>query len=136
MPSAAPRFDLREETDGYVLAFEGRLDCATTGTVWRQAFASLKNLRAARLTIDASGVDYCDGAGIGLLVELRDRWKEPEIRGLAPRFRYRPALRRSPKKWDVRPSRSCATWAARSRSWASFSWRSAARSSARARSAG
>src|ERR1043166_3306492 len=87
MPSAAPRFDLREETDGYVLAFEGRLDCATTGTVWRQAFASLKNLRAARLTIDASGVDYCDGAGIGLLVELRDRWKESEIRGLAPRFR-------------------------------------------------
>src|SRR5262249_46341235 len=66
----------------------GRLDSETTGTVWRKAFKTLDQTRARLKTLDATGVDYCDGAGIGLLVELRRRGgPEVEIRGLAGQFR-------------------------------------------------
>jgi phospholipid/cholesterol/gamma-HCH transport system permease protein len=87
MPSAGARLDIREEPGGILFHLEGRLDSATTGAVWRQAFAALQGARPGRLTIDAAGLDYCDGAGIGLLVELRNRRKDAEIRGLSDRFR-------------------------------------------------
>ena len=82
MPSAGARLDIREEQGGLVFLLQGRLDSATTGTVWRQAFAALRKASPDRLTIDAAGLEYCDGAGIGLLVELRSRRKDAEIRGL------------------------------------------------------
>ena len=87
MPSAGAHLEIREEAGGLVLLFQGRLDSATTGAVWRQAFYVLRKTSPGRLTIDAAGLDYCDGAGIGLLVELRNRRKDAEIRGLAAPFR-------------------------------------------------
>ena len=87
MPSEGVRLEIRDEPEGLVFQLEGRLDSATTGAVWRQAFAALKKRMPARLTIDAAGLEYCDGAGIGLLVELRSRQKDAVIRGLADRFR-------------------------------------------------
>jgi phospholipid/cholesterol/gamma-HCH transport system permease protein len=66
----------------------GRLDSETTGTVWRKAFMTLAQSRARLKTLDATGIDYCDGAGIGLLVELRRRGgPDVEIRGLRDQFR-------------------------------------------------
>jgi len=79
--------NIQEEPGGLVFQLEGHLDSATTGAVWRQAFAALRKAPPGSLTIDAAGVEYCDGAGIGLLVELRNRRKDAQVRGLADRFR-------------------------------------------------
>ena len=88
MPSAGASLEIREEEGGLSYFLKGRLDCETTGGVWRQAFKRLDPSTPKRLTIDASGLDYCDGAGIGLLVELRRRGgANVEIRGLAAQFR-------------------------------------------------
>jgi phospholipid/cholesterol/gamma-HCH transport system permease protein len=67
--------DLRTEgpRDGSLrLIFTGHLDAATTGTVWRRAAAEVTGANAGGVIVDASGIDYCDGAGIALLVHLRN----------------------------------------------------------------
>jgi phospholipid/cholesterol/gamma-HCH transport system permease protein len=82
---------IRAEAGGeglLTLTVDGRLDSNTTGKVWREAKRILeRNGSHTRIILDASRVDYCDGSGIGLLVELRRRQKkaggELEIRGLS-----------------------------------------------------
>jgi phospholipid/cholesterol/gamma-HCH transport system permease protein len=78
--------------DGTVtLTVRGRLDSTTTGGIWREAAAVLDKTASARIVIDASGVDYCDGSGVGFLLHLRCRQhgegKALEINGLRPEFR-------------------------------------------------
>jgi phospholipid/cholesterol/gamma-HCH transport system permease protein len=62
--SEAPR-------DGvFKLAIVGRLDSSTTGKIWREAMAAVSEAKAASVVVDASGVEYCDGSGIALFVQL------------------------------------------------------------------
>jgi phospholipid/cholesterol/gamma-HCH transport system permease protein len=49
----------------------GRLDAASVAANWARVVEPLRQGRAAATDIDASGVEYCDGAGVGLLIELR-----------------------------------------------------------------
>ena len=62
----------------------------STGWVWRQAGQTLTRAPAATVIVDAAGIDYCDGAGIGWLVHLRQhqeaRGARFEIRGLHAEF--------------------------------------------------
>lgn len=71
-----------------VLALSGRLDASTIRDLWQQAVAAAKDARAGRVVVDAGGVEYCDGAGIALLVDLERQRPagEIEIRNLKPRF--------------------------------------------------
>jgi len=72
--SSQTAIDLRSEgpRDGLLrLIFTGRLDSSTTGTVWRRATAAVSRAKPQSVIVDASGIDYCDGAGIALLVHLR-----------------------------------------------------------------
>jgi phospholipid/cholesterol/gamma-HCH transport system permease protein len=71
-----------------VLALSGRLDASTIRDLWQQAVAAAKDARARRVVVDAGAVDYCDGAGIALLVDLERQRPagEVEIRNLKPRF--------------------------------------------------
>jgi phospholipid/cholesterol/gamma-HCH transport system permease protein len=85
--------DLRSEKsrDGVIkLIITGRLDATTTGTIWRRATAAVTAANASSAIIDASGINYCDGAGIALLVYLRQlqrkRGGNLEIAGLRPEF--------------------------------------------------
>ncbi len=80
---AEPAASVRSERDGdrVTLTLAGSLDSATTGAAWREAMAAIEG--AGRLTVDASGVSYCDGSGVGLLVELRRRVQGAEVRGLS-----------------------------------------------------
>jgi phospholipid/cholesterol/gamma-HCH transport system permease protein len=79
------------------IALSGRLDVTTTGGVWRQAMDRLAASPPARVVLDATGLDYADVAGIGLILELGRRAKaggagmdlrglKPELAGLLPLF--------------------------------------------------
>lgn len=61
-----------------VLSFSGRLDVHSAGELWAQAMSAVA---AGPVVVDASGLEHCDGTGLGLLVELRRRGAS-EIRGL------------------------------------------------------
>jgi phospholipid/cholesterol/gamma-HCH transport system permease protein len=85
-----------DSAGGGVLAISGRLDSETTGRAWRQAMSLTDPLRGAALTVDASGLRYCDGAGVSLLLELRQRQGAAggrfELRGLREQFQQLLAL--------------------------------------------
>ncbi len=69
MSSAA--LAISEAPDGpRVLALSGRLDADTIPVVWREALAAVRGAGTRRVVVDAGAVDYCDGAGIALLVDL------------------------------------------------------------------
>jgi phospholipid/cholesterol/gamma-HCH transport system permease protein len=71
-----------------VFAIEGRLDSADTGKIWPKATGLVRG--AGTVILDASGIEYCDGSGIALLVNLRNHARNAggsfEIRGLRPEF--------------------------------------------------
>ena len=80
-----------ETRDGiFTLFIAGRLDSTSTGRIWREATETLRLAQAPTHVLDASGVDYCDGSGIALLVHLRNQKERAggklEIRGLQPEF--------------------------------------------------
>jgi phospholipid/cholesterol/gamma-HCH transport system permease protein len=53
------------------VTLRGRLDADRIAANWGRVVEPLRKARAPAISIDASGVDYCDGAGVGLLIELR-----------------------------------------------------------------
>src|SRR5438477_3493524 len=71
-----------------VLSLSGRLDASTIRDIWRDARRALAEAAGRRVVVDAAKVDYCDGAGIALLVDLmRQRQKgEVEVANLKPAF--------------------------------------------------
>lgn len=77
------------DSDGLrTLAVSGRLDASTIRDLWHQALAAVMAARERHVVIDAAGVDYCDGAGIALLVDLKRQRPAGEVtvENLAPRF--------------------------------------------------
>jgi len=70
-----------KEQDGQRLIFSGRLDAEGVAGAWDRALSAAE--KGGRILVDASGVDYCDGAGIALLWELQRRGAG-EISGLKP----------------------------------------------------
>src|ERR1044071_4442105 len=72
------------------LIIAGRLDAETTGTIWRRAVTTVKGPDAPNVVVEASGIEYCDGAGIALLVQLRELQRRKggnlEITGLRAQF--------------------------------------------------
>ncbi len=79
---------IRDEGNLRVLAFSGRLDASTIRGVWDEARRALKDAADRRIVVDATNVDYCDGAGIALFVDiLRQRKKgDVEVENLKPAF--------------------------------------------------
>ena len=72
------------------LRFSGRLDAYSIAAVWHDALAALAAAPERPIVIDASGVDYCDGAGIAMLIDLlrqpRAGNARTSISGLRPEF--------------------------------------------------
>ncbi len=77
--SATARIEVRPG----LISLSGRLDVHSTGGIWAEAMKAVEGGPAS--LVDASGVEHCDGTGLGLLLELRRRGAS-EVRGLAPRF--------------------------------------------------
>ena len=85
--------DLRSEGPHnglFKLIIAGRLDSTTTGGIWTRATAAVRGAKAGTVEVDASGVDYCDGAGVALFVQLRRLQGAAggslQINGLRPEF--------------------------------------------------
>jgi len=87
--SESPSIGITTEADGWLsITLAGRLDRATVVDVWPKAIEAFGKTSVERVVIDASGVGYCDGSGLGLFAELRrlaaQRGGQAEIVGLAP----------------------------------------------------
>jgi len=78
------------EGSSAVLRVSGRLDAYSVGPLWKAALTALDSRASVPLIIDASAVDYCDGAGIALLVNLmrqpRAAGSEVSVRDLRSPF--------------------------------------------------
>jgi phospholipid/cholesterol/gamma-HCH transport system permease protein len=72
------------------LIINGRLDSSSTGKIWRESLFSIDKSLPERVIVDASGVDYCDGTGIGFLFNLQLKQAQRggmfEIQGLSGEF--------------------------------------------------
>jgi phospholipid/cholesterol/gamma-HCH transport system permease protein len=74
------------------LVLQGRLDADSVGSLWPEAMQVLAKHKPSLLIIDAGevGVDYCDGAGVGFLLNLGNHQKRAnaafEIQNLPSRF--------------------------------------------------
>ncbi len=86
----AARAELSRQGDTLVLSLQGRLDAHSLAAVWGQAVSGAADAAAAQLLVDASGVEYCDGAGASLSLSLRlqqqARGGSFELRGLRDDF--------------------------------------------------
>src|SRR6266536_1190979 len=80
---------IREDPDGRrVLALSGRLDAASLPQLWPDVRRAVADDPSKPVVVDAGGVEYADGAGIALLVELlrHPREGKVEVANLKPAF--------------------------------------------------
>lgn len=72
------------------LRLAGRLDAYAIAGIWTDSRAALAAASDRSIIVDASRVDYCDGGGIAMLVDLLRQPRAPEtpvtVRGLKPEF--------------------------------------------------
>ena len=78
------------EQGDVTITIVGRLDSTSTSSIWQKAMDAIEEASSKSVVVDTAGVDYCDGTGIGLLVELTLRQRkaggELEITGLRTEF--------------------------------------------------
>jgi phospholipid/cholesterol/gamma-HCH transport system permease protein len=84
-------YDYQQGGNGQVsLVLKGRLDRDTTASIWRPSTQRLRQAKPQHLIVQAGDVEYCDGAGIALLVEYKriqeQNGGQIEIRDLRPQF--------------------------------------------------
>ena len=107
-PAAAAAMTVTDAADGSLeLRLAGRLDAYSIAGVWSQARSEVESNRERRIVIDASTVDYCDGGGVAMLLDLL-RQERPAnapvvVRGLKHEFQtlldqFDPASLRAPAK--------------------------------------
>ena len=103
--AAAATLAVADTGDRRELRFSGRLDAYSIAGVWPDARAALASSPDRAIVIDASHVDYCDGGGIAMLIDLlrQDRAAKAPVSlvGLRPEFQallaqFNPAAMRVP----------------------------------------
>ena len=71
---AGGAFEIATDARGTArLTLHGRLDAESTGRIWSDVMKLVGRTAGKALVVDAGGVDYCDGAGAGLLLEMTRR---------------------------------------------------------------
>ncbi len=80
----------READDRARLVLGGRLDVQSAAVPWRELEQELGRTRPRHLEVDATDLEYCDGAGLALLQYLQMGGMTPgaeiSLRGLKPQF--------------------------------------------------
>ena len=85
------KLQILEDTPKKVLLkIEGLLNAQSTASIWRKCMPVVDDKQPHILEVDASELTYCDGAGIGLFVELNRRQLNTKgqyvIKGLKEEF--------------------------------------------------
>jgi phospholipid/cholesterol/gamma-HCH transport system permease protein len=97
------------------LRLAGRLDAYSIAGIWTQARAAVVQAVDRRVVVDASRVDYCDGGGVAMLVDLLRQERSPQaqvsVRGLHPEFQtlldqFDPEAMRAPAAEHAEPLRA------------------------------
>ncbi len=70
------------------IQLSGRLDAQTVPVLWTDALNTLARNPGAPMVFEASGIAYCDGAGLAMLLDLRRR---PRAAGAEVRIQNLPA---------------------------------------------
>ncbi len=71
---------IQDAPDGRrVLKLSGRLDAGSVPQVWDATKRAVADAANRPIVVDAEGVDYCDGAGIALFVDLLRHPREPAV---------------------------------------------------------
>lgn len=91
MPGQPASFTSRTEQNGrLILSMSGRLESSSLGDTWRKVQELVSQEQPGDLVVDASGVEYADGSGMALLVDLRcqqrDRDANFEVHGLSEKL--------------------------------------------------
>jgi phospholipid/cholesterol/gamma-HCH transport system permease protein len=60
-----------QDNETLVITFSGRLDYLSVENLWNPIIESIKQKQPKKLVVDATNIDYCDGAGIALLQEIK-----------------------------------------------------------------
>ena len=97
-----------DDADGQLrLLLSGRLDASTVRDPWQRAVRAVKEARTPHVVVDAAGVDYCDGAGIAMLVDLQRQRAPGEVEVAQPEAALRgaaaPVRSRAPRRSDLDP---------------------------------
>ena len=78
------------DKDKLKLVITGKLNAETTSRLWPQALRKIAEIKPQMLDVDASDMEYCDGAGIALLLELKHTQEQNnsqiQIKGLQSEF--------------------------------------------------
>jgi phospholipid/cholesterol/gamma-HCH transport system permease protein len=78
LPEAYAELSWEDAGGGAVLRLRGRLDARTVATIWQQALKGIEVRAGQSVRIDTRDVDYCDGAGVALLVDLLRMPRAPQ----------------------------------------------------------
>ncbi len=85
-------FEHRSEDAEGVYRIVGRLDVHSASDIWERALSDARCESVDPMVLQAKGLEYCDGAGVALLVEMRcvrhSQGRELEFRGLDERVRH------------------------------------------------
>jgi phospholipid/cholesterol/gamma-HCH transport system permease protein len=78
------------EKDNLKLAIQGRLDADSVAQICSEAIKKLSDIKPSFLEVDAAGIEYCDGAGAALLLQLKQSQEKENrqfsIKGLKTEF--------------------------------------------------
>jgi phospholipid/cholesterol/gamma-HCH transport system permease protein len=110
MPSEPASLEVGDVDGRRELRLSGRLDAYSIAGVWAGARAALDAAPSKSVRIDASRVEYCDGGGVAMLVDLLRQQRGPEaavsVVGLKPQFKtlldqFDPVALRAPPEEHV-----------------------------------
>lgn len=62
----------RKNSNGLRLILAGRFDATGVAAVWNDAISSVREATGKLITVDCSAIDYINGAGVGLLLQLKE----------------------------------------------------------------
>ncbi|MGE5088966.1 MAG: ABC transporter permease [Candidatus Levyibacteriota bacterium] len=89
VPAPLAALAISEAADGRrMLALSGRLEASTVRGVWAEGRKAIAEASGRRVVVDAADVDYCDGAGVAMLVNLMQQAGpgNVEVENLKPAF--------------------------------------------------
>lgn len=89
-PAKAASVESAKDAGTLTLRVSGWLDAYTIPEVWQKSRSTMEGQPAEKVVLDASAVEYCDSAGLAMMLDLQHlggtETRRVEIRGLAPEY--------------------------------------------------